>query len=68
MLSLFSHNLTRSVDSEFYTKATLYAEDKMEEILADKRAGVAGRGFDYILQNGRYASDAPETGSKGKAA
>lgn len=62
LLSLFTHNLTKSVDSEFYTKATLYAEEKMEEILADKRAINAGRGFGYILQAGRYPTDMPETG------
>ena len=62
ILSLFSQNLTSSVESEIYTKAIYYAEEKMEEILADKRAISAGKGFGYVLQPGRYVSDSPESG------
>lgn len=62
VIHLFTYNLTSSVNSEIYTKACQFAEEKMEEILADKRADDAGRGYDYIVYPNRYSSDNPETG------
>ena len=62
ILTLFTQNLTDSTESEVYTKATLYAEERMEEILGDKRAASAGYGWSFILQSGQYPTDAPETG------
>jgi Tfp pilus assembly protein PilV len=60
ILQLFSDNLTNSMDSEIYTKACYLAEEKMEEIFADKRA--SGRGYDYIVEVGQYLSVTPVTG------
>lgn len=62
IIHLFSYNLENSVQSEAYTRATYFAEEKMEEILADKRASYAGKGYNYILAPGRYPDDVPETG------
>lgn len=62
VIHLFSYNLENSVDSEIYTKATYFAEERMEEVLADKRASSSGKGYDYILGVGRYPDDLPETG------
>lgn len=59
---LLTYNSTSSVDSEIYTRATLFAQEKMEEILADKRGGFAGRGYDYITTPARYSADAPASG------
>ncbi len=61
ILSMFSQNLTSSVEAEFYTKAAYYCEEKLEQILADKRASKSGKGYDYILQANRYPDDNPET-------
>ncbi len=62
ILSLFTQNLVDSNESEVYTKATLYAQERMDEILGDKRAVSAGYGWDYINQSGQYPNDAPESG------
>lgn len=62
ILTLFSQNITDSHESEVYTKATLHAVARIEEILGDKRAGSAGYGWDYILQPGQYPDDTPEDG------
>ncbi len=62
LLSLFGQNLTSSVEAEIYTKAIYYAEERMEEILADKRAVSDGRGYGYVMSDGRYDADSPETG------
>ena len=60
IIHLFSYNLTNSMDSEIYTKACYLAEEKMEDIFADKRA--TGRGYDYLVSAERYPEDKPETG------
>lgn len=62
ILTLFSQNITDSHESEVYTKATLYAIEKIEEIIGDKRAASDGYGWDYILQPGQYPNDSPEEG------
>ncbi len=62
IIHLFTYNLANSVDSEVYTKAVYFAEERMETVLADKKAVDAGRGFNYILASGRYPDDSPETG------
>ena len=62
IIHLFTYNLANSVNSEMYTKGVYFAEERMEEILADKKATAAGRGFNYILVSGRYPDDSPETG------
>jgi hypothetical protein len=43
-------------------KATSFASDKMDQIIADKRATSDGKGFNYILQSGLYPDDVPEAG------
>lgn len=62
LLNLFSYNLTNSSESEYSTRALYFAEERMEEILGDKRASDAGKGFGYILAPGRYPDDEPATG------
>ena len=62
VLTLFTQNLTDSSKSEAYTKASLYALERMEEILGDKRAVDDGYGWNYINQSGQYPNDTPETG------
>jgi len=59
LLRLFSHSILGSVDSELRTKATLYAQEKLEQILNDKK--VAG-GFQTVITPGRYPPDVPEEG------
>ena len=62
VLSLFTQNLTDSIESEVYTKANLHAMERMDEILGDKRAVDDGYGWSYILQSGQYPNDTPESG------
>ncbi len=62
VLTLFTQNLTDSTESEAYTKASLHAIERMEEILGDKRAVDDGYGWSYILQSGQYPNDTPESG------
>jgi prepilin-type N-terminal cleavage/methylation domain-containing protein len=61
IIHLFTYNLSKSVNSEFYTKAAYFAEEKMETILADKRSS-STRGYEYIVVSGRYQIDNPVTG------
>lgn len=58
LVSLFSRNLTNNVNSEIYTKALLYAEERMEQVLSDKKA----KSYTFITTVGRYPEDTPETG------
>ena len=62
IIHLFSYTLENSVDSEIYTKAALFAEERIEEDIADKRASSSGKGYNYIFGVGRYPNDTPETG------
>ncbi len=64
ILSLFTQNLVDSNESEVYTKATLYAQERMDEILGDKRAVSAGYGWDYINQSGQYPNHAGQHNSQ----
>ncbi len=61
ILTMFGQNLTSSMEAEFYTKAVYYCEERLEQILADKRALSSGKGYDYILQVNRYPDDNPES-------
>ena len=58
IVNIFSQNLSKNVNSEIYTKATLHAEKKMEEILSDKRV----YSYAYVTTNDRYQDESPETG------
>jgi prepilin-type N-terminal cleavage/methylation domain-containing protein len=58
IVNIFSQNLTNNVNSEIYTKANYFAEKKIEQILADKRSN----SYSYIVAQGRYQNDTPETG------
>ena len=62
VLTLFTQNLTDSSESEAYSKASLHAMERMEEILGDKRAVDDGYGWSYILVTNQYPNDTPETG------
>lgn len=58
IITIFSQNLSNNVKSEWYTKATLLAEERMEQILSDKRA----HSYEYIVSPDRYPEDTPESG------
>jgi len=62
LLSLLSSVLVDSHDSEVLTQAVTFAQEKMEEIIADKKADDGGRGYDWVVTPGRYPSDEPATG------
>lgn len=58
IINIFSQNLIKNVNSEIYTKAVLYAEEKLEQILSDKR----NYSYSYIVSQNRYPEDTPESG------
>jgi type II secretory pathway pseudopilin PulG len=58
IVNIFSQNLNKNVNSEIYTKATLHAEEKLEEILSDKK----NHSYSFIITQDRYPADVPETG------
>ena len=58
IVNIFSQNLTKNVNSEIYTKAILHGEEKLEEILSDKRV----HSYSYVTTNDRYQEESPETG------
>ncbi len=60
LMSLMSSTLFNSSKSAILSQATIFAQEKMEEILADKKS--ATRGFGYITIPGTYPSDSPAEG------
>jgi prepilin-type N-terminal cleavage/methylation domain-containing protein len=58
IVNIFTQNLNKNVNSEIYTKASLFAEEKLEEILSDKRV----HSYSFITSNDRYQDDSPATG------
>lgn len=62
LLHIFSYNVTNSVDSEYYTKAVCYAEEKMEEVLGVKRANGSNGYNTLVLNYEGEIQDVPEQG------
>ena len=60
LVAVFSTSLVGSSDSEHTTIATFLAQEKMEQILADKN----GRGYGYIV-NSSYPAENPVPGYPG---
>ena len=60
LVAVFSTSLVGSSDSEHITIATFLAQEKMEQILADKN----GRGYSYIV-NSNYPAEDPVPGYPG---
>ena len=58
IVNIFSQNLNKNVNSEIYTKASLFAEEKLEQILSDKRVN----SYSFVTANDRYQDDSPATG------
>ena len=59
LLRLFGHSVLSSVDAEVRTKAVYYAQEKLEQILNDKK--IAG-GYQTVITPGRYPADQPAEG------
>ena len=60
LLALMSSTLFNSKESAILSQAAIFAQEKMEEIIADKKSST--RGFDYVTTEGRYPSDSPASG------
>ena len=60
IINLLSSVLENSNKSLIISKATIFAEEKMEGIIADKRNPL--RGFSWVIAPGRYSMDTPEEG------
>ncbi len=60
LLELMSSILVYSNDSVILTQAMMYAQEKMEEIIADKKN--PNRGYDWIITPGNYENDTPAQG------
>lgn len=60
LMHLLSSNLINSTKSEIITQAVIYAQEKIDEIIADKRSPV--RGYNWVVASGRYPSDFPSNG------
>lgn len=59
LLRLFQHSILGSVGSEVRTKAVFYAQEKLEQIVNDKK--MAG-GWAVVMTPNRYPPDSPEPG------
>ncbi len=55
-------NLKRGGDQSLITQSMFYAEERMEEIIADCAADDAGRGYAWTVSNWDGNSDSPATG------
>ncbi len=60
MMNLSSTILVKSNQSSVLSQAVLYAEEKMEEIRADKNN--PGRGYDWITTEGSYTMESLDNG------
>jgi type II secretory pathway pseudopilin PulG len=60
LMSLVGKSVESSIDSENLSKAVFFAQQKIEQIKADKAN--ASRGYDYVTTNGQYGSDTPAAG------
>lgn len=60
MMQLISSVLVDSHQSEIVSQATIYAQEKLETILADKAN--PDRGYAWIITPGNYPDDVPASG------
>lgn len=60
LVSLLSSNLINSTKSKIITQAVIYAQEKMDEIIADKRS--PNRGYNWVVTPNQYSSDIPASG------
>ena len=60
IMTLLSSLLTDSSKYEIITQAATYAQEKIDEIIADKRS--SDRGYNWVVTTGRYQSDVPASG------
>lgn len=60
LVNLLSTTLEKSDNSAIMSRAVLYAQEKMEQIIADKRN--PARGYDWVTAPGTYLSDVPSAG------
>lgn len=60
LMSLMSSTLFHSGKSSILSQASIFAQEKIEEIIADKKS--AARGFAYVTTTGRYPTDSPANG------
>jgi type II secretory pathway pseudopilin PulG len=58
---LLSTNLKSSAKTYQITRASFYAQEKLEEVIADYK-NMDTRGYDWICAPERYSSDTPESG------
>ena len=56
------NNMKFGAQYSLMTRATTFAQERLEEIVADYRAIDAGRGYDYVLANWAGVSDTPANG------
>ncbi len=60
LMTILSSTLASSNKSTDISRAATHAQDKMEEIVGDKKN--PSRGFDWVTTPGRYPSDVPARG------
>ena len=60
LMTILSSTLDSSNKSTVISRAATHAQDKMEEIVGDKKN--PSKGFDWVTTPGRYPSDVPATG------
>lgn len=60
LMSLVGKSLEGSIKSQNLSQAVFFAQEKMEQIKADKAN--ASRGYGYVTTDGRYSSDTPRVG------
>ena len=60
LMTVLSSTLDSSNKSVVISQAATYAQEKIEEIIGDKRN--PSKGFDWVTTTGRYSSDVPAVG------
>ncbi len=60
LMSLLSSNLIDSAKFKIITEANVYAQEKLDEIIADKKS--PARGYNWVITAGRYLDDVPANG------
>ncbi|GEM_PF-1443316 len=60
LMTVLSATLDSSNKSVVISQAATYAQEKIEEIIGDKRN--PSKGFDWVTTTGRYSSDVPAVG------
>ncbi|MFQ5863945.1 MAG: prepilin-type N-terminal cleavage/methylation domain-containing protein [bacterium] len=60
LMQLISSTLVNSNQSVIISQAIVYAQEKMEEIISDKKSPT--KGYDWVITPGNYPSDVPSNG------